>query len=748
MSPKAAIVALAVVAAQLPSFAAEPAPTAAAGDLVTFSADAVAVDAVTRAAVAIGNVSAAYGVFRLWSERLERDAAGNMRFSFPTAATTCTNDHCRLHWEVLGDLELKTAEHVLLRNAWLRFYGLPILYLPYLWYPLDTKCGFSWMPGYTGRWGGYLMTKYRYNIAGDPKHGEDAWWLAGATRFDLRYKNGVALGEDLKWRADGLGSGMFKSYWAWDEYASHRYDRPSSLRKHDYRNWGSEVDRDRYAFEASHRWEPTERDSVVARGSIYSDSFFRSDFMRDSFFNIKNQFTNYRTSGVFWEHVENPYAFGVEAAGRLNDFQSATERLPELYFDLAPRPFLFAPLTYETENRFGYLRRRYARNAADRESVFAADPAFWARYDAFRIDTYHRIAAPFRAFDDIVSVVPRVGYRCTAWEEGGYIDVTGLFPAGSTGDTITRSILEGGATFSARGTGWIDDRWNHLTEPYVDVLAQQAWHSGCGGGRRPYVFDAVDASLAWEDQFAGRGRNLPYSYYGVTPGWRNVWRKLDDKGVLRRVVDLDVYAAFQLNAPSFKRAEPGSDDSAHRLADPGSPNYGGKGGAVSPGARLVWAPSRDVSLGARVEYCSDGNSVPIADLVLSHKVDADFDWHAAYRLRDSRYWDFSSVPDGAARHNEDLNEARFHSIEVGFRSQPLDWFAWSPFVRWDLRDNELDCVGVWFEYLTDCLGFRVKVSYDNDYRRIDGSEYDEDWDVGFQVYLRAFGPDGNDIFKN
>ena len=167
-----------------------------------------------------------------------------------------------------------------------------------------------------------------------------------------------------------------------------------------------------------------------------------------------------------------------------------------------------------------------------------------------------------------------------------------------------------------------------------------------------------------------------------------------------------------------------------------------------PGFRLRWTPSDDLTLGVRAEYDSDANSVPLADLSFSHKVTPDFDYYAVYRLRDSRIWDFSSVPDDGVSRGEDLNIAKFHSVEVGFRRQPLDWFAWSPFVRWDLRDNELDCVGVWFEYLTDCLGFRVRVSYDNDYQRIDGSRYDEDWDVGFQVYLRAFGPDGNGIFKN
>ena len=65
----------------------------------------------------------------------------------------------------------------------------------------------------------------------------------------------------------------------------------------------------------------------------------------------------------------------------------------------------------------------------------------------------------------------------------------------------------------------------------------------------------------------------------------------------------------------------------------------------------------------------------------------------------------------------------------------------------DLRENELDGVGSWFDYLTDCLGFRVLVEYNNSYLRIDGYERKEDWSVGFYIYLRAFGAESSNIFR-
>ena len=82
----------------------------------------------------------------------------------------------------------------------------------------------------------------------------------------------------------------------------------------------------------------------------------------------------------------------------------------------------------------------------------------------------------------------------------------------------------------------------------------------------------------------------------------------------------------------------------------------------------------------------------------------------------------------------------FGVATVGFEHEICDALAWSPYVRWDCRQNEFDEVGAWFDIRTDCLGFRFIVSYDNDYMRIDGSRYRSDYNVGFYIYLRAFGP--------
>ena len=90
--------------------------------------------------------------------------------------------------------------------------------------------------------------------------------------------------------------------------------------------------------------------------------------------------------------------------------------------------------------------------------------------------------------------------------------------------------------------------------------------------------------------------------------------------------------------------------------------------------------------------------------------------------------------------SDEFNYTRFQYAMAGFENQPLDWFAWSPFIRYEARRSQVDEVGVWFDFLTDCLGYRIEFSHEDGYRRIDGSKTESDDRVTFFIYLRAMGP--------
>lgn len=713
-------------------------------DPMTFTADVLAADAVTKAAVASGHVHAVSAPLTLTSEYMTRDENGVMLFQYPTMATTCTNGCGHTHWNVTGEVEYRTSDSVVLRNAWIRLFEVPVIWIPYLWYPLDTDCGFKWMPGYTGRWGGFVLSRYRYHLLGDNDHTPNTFWLKGNTNLDYRYKQGVALGEDLFWNLGDFGKGDFKVYYAWDQNAEKEYGESDNGSG----NWGSLVERERYGLVFNHRWQVTERDRIFLRASHLSDSFFQEDFMQynEGFFSIRQGFWASANSGAFFEHLEDRVMTGLEVSGRLNEFYGMTQRLPEFYFDVNPGPLFALPINYESQNRLGVLDRKYAKYANASASVFGTNPGLWCDYTTVRFDTYHRLSQSFRSFDDVVAITPRVGFHGTYWNDAGETDVYGQSEPQTSGH-LFRSIAEAGVTFAARANGWVDDSVSHMIEPYADILAQKAWHSG-GGDARALVFDNIDASMTWEDQFAGRGRNLPYSYFGVTPGVRNAWSELTESGNLRQFLEVDAYAAMMFGKSSFEGVEGYGDYESHKLAKFGDPNYGKNAMTLVPGVRAKWDPDRDISLRTRAEYDSENNNLALGEVSFSQKISKDFDYMGGYNYRNHRYWDYSSIPfDALSQRNDELNMVKSHLLFASFTYRPLDWFMMSPIVRWDLRDQELDSAGSWFDVMTDCLGFRFIVEYMNEYTRLDGYHRDSDWSFGFYIYLRAYGAQSGDIFS-
>ena len=708
------------------------------------AADEIVADHRSDSFAATGKVDVACHPYRLMSESVAKDG-DKTTFGEPTVVTTCTNDVDHLHWSMTGEAEYFDGKYILGRNQVLRMFGLPLFWLPYWYYPIGGVEGLRMMPGYTGRWGGYLLTKYIYHVAGDRTGAPDAFSLRGASRVDLRTKNGVALGQSFDWQLGEYGKGYFKAYYAHDNDYDRYTRNAQNLSKYNYGNWGSEVDRNRYALELDHAWDVTERDMFRMHAKYLSDSFFQYDFLRDSLLGINTKFSGSTENEGAWEHIENGWAAGVSVYGRLNDFYDSVARLPEFYFDFNPTPLWNTGVNYESQTKIGYLRRNPAVYGKGVETnPFAYNPGVWATYGTFRLDTYHRLTYPMK-FWDVMSVVPRLAYHGTYYGDTGYEHAEKAYfgKAGKTGNDAFRSIFEGGVTFSARGTAWMDDEWQSVIEPYADVLLQEAWISGISDGKRLYMFDSIDGSRDWLDQFAGRGRNLPYTYYGVTPGFRKLFRRIDERGNLHTVFDFDFYAAMQFGGTKWN-----GTDKNHRLAKLERANYGEHSFTIVPGVRTRWMPTDDTMLGLWAEYDSENNTIAMADVEWRQAINKRFNYYAQLSHRDHRWWDYASSPTDARVNSERFNWASFSILTVGYEHELItETIVYSPYTRWNLRDHDLESIGSWIDYRTDCLGFRFIVAYDSEYTRIDGSRYKDDWRFGFFVYLRALGPEMGDSLK-
>ena len=736
-----------VFVASIASLLASASPVDLSGSALNLSADKMAVDRITGSLVASGNVVAVSKPYRMLSDRVSK--IGNVySFSENTMVTTCTNDLDCLHWCTFGALDYDEGREIVARNMTLKMFGVPVFWWPYWWQPLNTDYGWRVMPGYSSRWGGYLLTKYVYDITDN--FATSDWGLRGNTRLDLRTENGVALGQSIRWKMGDFGEGKFKVYYLWDEDAE-RYDKNwRNKDKYNYSNWESEFSDERYALEFSHKWEVTERDIVRMRATYYSDSEFAYDFLRDGVMRLANPYADTLRSELAWEHIEDTVGLGVSVSGSLNDFYMSTARLPEFYFDVAPQKMFSLPVNYESSSRIGWLNRNYAKFGDSMTSPrYRYSPGIWADYQAFRADSYHRLTLPFK-IEDAVSIVPRAGLRGTYWSHSGVESLSGYARASQCEEDVVRSIVEGGITFSARGVAPMGEKWEHMVEPYADVLVQEANYTGLTKGRRVLYFDSVDGSAEWLDQFAGRSRNLPYSWHGITPGVRNAFRKAGEDGRMRLFFDFDFYAAIQFNDSSWTEG-----NKYHRLTkSQEDPNYASTSDAlINPGFRARLFPASDCALMSRVEWDGENDTIAYADIEFSKSFSKSFKGAFSYSSRNHRYWDFSSTPfkpvsrhDTAYMRNEDFNWAKYSYFGVELEHEICDAIAWGPFVRWDMRGHELDEIGAWIDLRTDCLAFRFSISYENDYIRNDGSSYDHDWSFSMGIYLRALGNQAGSMF--
>jgi len=707
---------------------------------------------------ATGGVSATSGVFRFLGDEVHRNAHGLIDFGQNSTMTTCTNDTDHLHWRISGKAPAdwlpsgtftfqdsmytnETGEVVhraiTIRNMWGYWYDVPVFWAPFWYYPLDTNYGWRFLPGYTSRWGGYLLGGYVYNIVNEGI--PNKYSLGGSTYAQYRTKNGFAVGQTLRWNLKDFGKGKIKAWNAWDEDYD-RYKNHWTDSKYNYRNWGSDVERQRYRIAIQHEADFTERDYMRLQAQYLSDSHVLYDFFRRDRGRMM-----FPMNEAWYEHRENSWAVGANVSGPVNKFYGGTQRTPEGWLAIEPQPIWELPVNYESQTRAGYLNRDAARYSTA-QTAFANFPYIGvngrgADYQAFRADTAHRLSLPMKLWD-VLSVVPRTSYRCTWWSDSGNRDTAYTT---ASGDPIARHIFEIGATASARAKGWLNDNWRHTFEPYIDYSFQRA-NVSASSKNRYYVFDSYDRSVDWLDQFGFEGRGLPYSWHGIRPGIRNLFQRRDDKGVLRTVLDTDFYLAVPFEDEKYYSWDYRGPDAIHRTlrGRAREDEYGNynRTACVVPGFRARYSFARNMSLSTRVEYDCDDERFAYADISFTHRVTDSFSWHATYTGRDHRIWDYLATESeqlsngNTERWNWELDNV----INLGFRHDVCDWFAWSPFIRFEARRSQVDEVGVWFDFLTDCLGYRVELSHEDRFRRIDGSKSSSDDSITFYIYLRSLGP--------
>jgi len=298
-------------------------------------------------------------------------------------------------------------------------------------------------------------------------------------------------------------------------------------------------------------------------------------------------------------------------------------------------------------------------------------------------------------FGDVLSVVPRAGYRGTYYSET------------ERDNDVFRHSAELGVEASVRGTSDWNNGYRHVVEPYLDYSYQPTHYDTKDG--KVYGYDRFDRSIEWFDQFGMDGTWLPYDWHGVRPGVRNLLQTRDEKNRMRNVFEWDVYGGVQFDS------EGPLDEEGLRMA----------------GTKMVYSPTKKVDIKALGEWDTENDTVAYADLSAFYKLTEKFRFGGGYLGRDHRLYDYEVSP------VEEWNRVKENLGYAGFTHDINETWSWSTYVRYDLRNNDLDEVGGYVQYSLDCLVFQLRTAYVNSYDRIDGTERDNDFRVAIMMWLKA-----------
>lgn len=299
--------------------------------------------------------------------------------AYDAAITTCDLPDPHYHLRA-KEIDIYPGDKIVARNVQFVVGDRAFFWLPVVRRSLtDERSNFEVVPGYSSRFGPYLLTAYNF-LLGDENE--------AAVHLDYRAKRGFGTGADLTYRMGDDGRGLATGYYASD-------DEPV-----DEDDIGEDITRDRYRLRLDHRQTFTD----TTYGFLTLNKLSDPDVLED-FFEREYRYNVQPDSRANVTHYGQAYTLTAVARPKLNEFYTVVERLPEVSLDYRRMRIGETPFYYDSESSAGWLQRDFADGVADED------------YDSARLDTAHEISYP-RKLMGWLSVVPSVRLRGTYYENG------------------------------------------------------------------------------------------------------------------------------------------------------------------------------------------------------------------------------------------------------------------------------------------------------------------------------------------
>ena len=365
-----------------------------------------------------------------------------------------TSDYDQPGWKLrAGTIVVYPGSRVAFHNVVLMVGSLPVFYFPYVVFMLDdsydgANTGTSVQVGSRSGWGFFVLNSYSTAITDD---------LRATYRFDYRQERGMAAGVDLRYKAGDpydpkregelqpRVTGKIRTYFAQDTKIKRN---PSvDVIEADGSTQSQTINPNRYQVRVVQHADLREDLYSKLKVNKLSDATFMQDF-------FEKEFQRDPQPDNFFEFTKwSPNAtVSLLARTQVNDWETTTERLPELRYDMKRQRIPESPLFYEGENSVAYLSRQNSKSS------------LLADYDTTRVDTFHQILYPKQYFGWL-TFTPRIGGRATFYDRS---------PMSPAQPTVVRAAATTGfeASFKAartwkraRSEKWEIDGLRHVVEP-------------------------------------------------------------------------------------------------------------------------------------------------------------------------------------------------------------------------------------------------------------------------------------------
>ncbi|MDX2226306.1 MAG: hypothetical protein SFY92_04310 [Verrucomicrobiae bacterium] len=354
-------------------------------------------------------------------------------------------------------MELHPDNRLVMRDVTIYTGDTPIMYLPYLSKDLDDRRNIITIePGYTSRLGPFSRIGYNWKLND---------YIKGKLHLDVFGKRGVGGGLDFqtKYGKDGK--------YGWGEYKSFVIDdsKPNSSNNNPTPPFG--VSNPRYRVAAKQRNYITEDLTFMGNINWWSDRYITEDFFRREFAKEVQP-----DNMLDLNYYNKNFTIDLQSRVQINPFFETVERLPELDFDLKQQKLFNTPINYEGEVTVARLRRSFANEPTPQfNALLNQSSLFPPDYDATRIDTYHQLIYPYRAWGWL-NLAPKAGVRGTYYSDSPN-------PASATFASSKREQFRGvfntglEASFKASRTWsesknrfWDIDGIRHIIEPSANYV--------------------------------------------------------------------------------------------------------------------------------------------------------------------------------------------------------------------------------------------------------------------------------------